>query len=238
MAESRSIFQFKGFQLEHGNPGLKIGTEACIFGAYLQQWAEGNMLEIGTGSGVLTAMVAQFHPEKSIDTIEISQEVADLARYNFDNLPFEHHIHLHSTDFKNFHSANSYDFIFSNPPFFVNHLANTSKTKHTAMHSDGLLPHELMSHLMHFVHIKTKIALIYPPAIIKNILEDRLEKIFFVEKRIQIIPKEGGKVLREIVLLNQEEKSESFFSLIVKNKNNEYTQEFKDLLRPYYLIFP
>lgn len=245
MAESRSIFQFKGFALEHGDPGLKIGTEACIFGAYLSQWAHGKMLEIGTGSGVLTAMIAQLHPFEPIITTEIIPEVADLAQKNFNNLPFHHQIQVKHTDFKTFHSDQKFDFVFSNPPFFINHLSNSSKSKQTAMHSDELSPEELISNIMRFVNKGTEIALIYPVEVMEKILievrrkeEEGRNKRFYVKERIQIIPKEGGKVLREIVLMSQEEKSESFFRLIVKNKQNEYTEEFKELLRPYYLIFP
>ncbi len=252
MAESRSTFHFKGFSLEHGDPGLKIGTEACIFGAYLAKWAHGNMLEIGTGSGVLAAMVAQFHQEKSLDTIEILPEVAQLAQHNFDQLPFKHQIQLIQGDFKSYHNQKTYDFIFSNPPFFINHLSNSSSSKQTAMHSDELSPEALMSNIFRFTHEKTEIALIYPEEVIQKILFEVLgmrdeeivlrvegkERMFFVKERIKIIPKEDGKVLREIVLLSQEQKSGRFFSLLVKNKQNEYTEEFKELLRPYYLIFP
>ncbi len=250
MAESRSIFHFKGFSLEHGNPGLKIGTEACIFGAYLAKWAHGKMLEVGTGSGVLTAMVAESHPNNLIETIEIEKEVAQLAQHNFDQLPFKHQIHLIKEDFKKFNSNSNFDFIFSNPPFFVNHLANSSKSKQTAMHSDELSPEELLLNILRFAHDKTEIALIYPEEVMRKILfevlgmrdegigKSEVVKRFFVKERVQIIPREGGKVLREIVLISQEQKSECFFSLIVKNKQNEYTEEFKELLRPYYLIFP
>ncbi|MEY4384449.1 MAG: tRNA(1)(Val) ((37)-N(6))-methyltransferase [Bacteroidota bacterium] len=242
MAESRSTFHFKGFSMEHGNPGLKIGTEACIFGAYLASWAHGNMLEIGTGSGVLAAMIAQFHPESTIDAVEIFPEVADLAQKNFNQLPFSHHINLLKGDIKEIFTESTYDFIFSNPPFFVNHLSNSSKSKQTAMHSDDLTPEELMHHLNRFTHDQTEIALIYPPEVMEKVLRETRDKKqetrFYVKERIQIIPNEGGKVLREIICLSQEQKSERFFSLVVKNKQNEYTDDFKELLRPYYLIFP
>lgn len=238
MAENRSIFQFKEFQLAHGDPGLKIGTESCIFGAYLQQWAKGTMLEIGTGCGILPAMIAQFHPDKAIDTIEIEPEVAQLAKENISQLPFAHQIQVIEGDVKSFDANKTYDFIFSNPPFFVNHLSNSSKTKHTAMHSDELSPEDLLDAICKHAHEKTEIALIYPEEVMRKIVLEGRWMMFFVRERIQIIPREGGKVLREMVLLSQEEKSERFFKLVVKNKQNEYTEEFKELLRPYYLIFP
>lgn len=53
MAENRSTFEFKQFSLDHGNPGLKISTEACLFGAWASLHARGLCLDIGTGCGLL-----------------------------------------------------------------------------------------------------------------------------------------------------------------------------------------
>lgn len=237
MAESRSVFQFKKFQLEHGAPGLKIGTEACIFGAYLSQWAHGKMLEIGTGCGVLPAMVAQFHPTNKIDTLEIEPEVAALAKENFLQLPFPHKINLQNIDCKEFHAEMAYDFIFSNPPFFVNHLPNSSKTKQTAMHSETLSPNDLVELLPKFTHKNSEIALIYPPNIMQEVKNKLKTSGYGVKQQIDIIPVEGGKVLREIVLFSKQQKSECFFSLLVKKKDQSYSLAFQELLRPYYLLF-
>lgn len=238
MAESRSIFQFKGFQLAHGAPGLKIGTEACIFGAYLAQWAFGIVLEIGTGCGLLPAMIAQFHPNLAIDALEIEPEVANLAQTNLQQLPFPHQIRIFEIDCKKFKAKAAYDFLFSNPPFFVNHLSNSSKTKQTAMHSDALSPKELANLLPSLTHENSEIALIYPPNIMQDMKKWLALHGFGVKQQIDIVPVVGGKVLRQIVLFSKQQKSECFFSLLIKNKDQTYTKAFQELLRPYYLIFP
>lgn len=253
MAESRSTFHFKGFSLEHGDPGLKIGTEACIFGAYLAKWAHGNMLEIGTGSGVLAAMVAQFHSQETIDTVEIFPEVAQLARKNFEELPFKQNIYLIEGDIKDYKTETKYDFIFSNPPFFINHLSNSSKSKQTAMHSDELSPEQLLEAI--FKHSKPDFdfAVLYPPDVMDEVVKSTscnpcgcnqfgcnhsdYQKISCKE-RIEIIPNENGKVLREIALFSTEQSETKHSKLVIKNTFNEYTPEFIELLQPYYIIFP
>jgi tRNA1Val (adenine37-N6)-methyltransferase len=88
MAESRSIFQFKQFQLAHGSPGLKITTEACLFGAWAQQFASRKVLDIGTGCGLLASMIAQENPSCTITGLEIQADVGVLARENVLNLPY------------------------------------------------------------------------------------------------------------------------------------------------------
>ena len=74
MGGSRSVFTFKQFSLAHGNPGLKISTEACILGAWAHSFAHGKILDIGTGCGLLACMLAQSNPNANIDAIEIHQE--------------------------------------------------------------------------------------------------------------------------------------------------------------------
>lgn len=241
MAESRSTFHFKGFSLEHGDPGLKIGTEACIFGAYLAKWAHGNMLEIGTGSGVLAAMVAQFHSQETIDTVEIFPEVAQLARKNFEELPFKQNIYLIEGDIKDYKTETKYDFIFSNPPFFINHLSNSSKSKQTAMHSDELSPEQLLEAIFKYSKPDFDFAVLYPPDVMERILETRDKRRdlkLFVKERIKIIPNENGKTLREIALFSTKETKTLNKKLVIKNTFNEYTPEFIELLQPYYIIFP
>ena len=67
--------------MEHGDPGLKIGTEACIFGAYLAKWAHGNMLEIGTGSGVLAAMVAGVFKIEQLENWYANGTIRDITQH-------------------------------------------------------------------------------------------------------------------------------------------------------------
>ena len=118
MGGNRSVFTFKQFSLAHGNPGLKISTEACILGAWAHKFAKGKILDIGTGCGLMACMLAQGNPEVSIDVIEIHQQVATLALENIKNSPFKNQIQVMNGDIRSLTTNNRYDFIISNPPFF------------------------------------------------------------------------------------------------------------------------
>jgi tRNA1Val (adenine37-N6)-methyltransferase len=143
MAASRSIFRFKQFQLAHGNPGLKISTEACLFGAWAGHWAKGRILDIGTGSGLLACMLAQKHPQFRIDAIEILQEVAALATENVQASPYQNQISVYTHSLQTYLPTEKYDFIVCNPPFFHQHLAAEKQDLQAAIHDDLLIPQDL-----------------------------------------------------------------------------------------------
>jgi tRNA1Val (adenine37-N6)-methyltransferase len=237
MAENRSIFTFKQFSITHGNPGLKISTEACLLGAWANQFATDKILDIGTGCGLLACMLAQSNPNVNIDAVEIHQEVAKLAMENVKNSPFHNQIHVIHADIRTVSFKTSYDFIISNPPFFSNHLPASLKDKQIALHDDELGLMDLALAIRKHLRPDGKFAVIYP----KDVM-DKFEKVLeknglFVHNLVYILPTFNSKILRVICLGSTQTKTQTSENLYIKNDENEYTEAFKTLLKPYYLIF-
>jgi tRNA1Val (adenine37-N6)-methyltransferase len=162
MAENRSIFEFKQFSLSHGNPGLKISTEACLFGAWASLKAHGNCLDIGTGCGLLASMLAQANPSCNVKALEIHPGVANVAAKNFNNSPFKERLQAIEANVLTFNSVEKFDFICTNPPFFTNHLAASDEAKHMAIHADHLSPADLAASLDRLLSKEGEFAVLYP----------------------------------------------------------------------------
>jgi tRNA1Val (adenine37-N6)-methyltransferase len=233
MAENRSVFQFKQFQLAHGEPGLKITTEACLFGAWAQQFAHGNILDIGTGCGLLACMIAQEHPACSVTGIEIQAEVALLARENM--LKFPYSIEIKTGAIQTF--SGQYDFIVSNPPFFANHLENLDASKQIAMHTDALSPAELAQAIAKNLCIDGQFAVLYPPFGMKQFEFEAAQLGLFINKCVDVKHQMERDTLRVMALGSRKTVSEQPETIYIKNADQSYTQEFIELLKPYYLIF-
>ena len=237
MGGSRSVFTFKQFSLAHGNPGLKISTEACILGAWAHSFAHGKILDIGTGCGLIACMLAQSNPEANIDAIEIHQEVATLALDNIKNSPFKNQIQVINSDIRALSTNNSYDFIISNPPFFSNHLPATLQDKQIAIHDDELNFVDLIASIKKLLKPGGKFAVIYPKEVMDKFENEMDKNGFFVHQLLHVFPTPHSKLLRVICLGSTEKQDKALEKFYIKDENNEYTEAFKLLLNPYYLIF-
>ncbi len=133
---------------------MKVTTDACLFGA----WAAENVcnselearsrelkvLDIGTGTGLLSLMLAQKNPGLRIDAVEIDAGAAAQAHENIAASPWKKSIHVIHADALNYPFNNTYDIIISNPPFYEKELKGTDPKKNIAHHDEGLVLPDLL----------------------------------------------------------------------------------------------
>ena len=95
---------------------MKVCTDACLFGAiladkiYRAQNKVSKLLDIGTGTGLLSLQVAQKN-SISIDAVEIDQDSFEQAQQNFINSPWNEKLHIFNSDILDFVSDKKYDCI-------------------------------------------------------------------------------------------------------------------------------
>ena len=238
MAENRSIFEFKQFSLSHGNPGLKISTEACLFGAWASLKARGNCLDIGTGCGLLASMLAQANPSCNVKALEIHPGVANVAAENFNNSPFKERLQAIEANVLTFNSEEKFDFICSNPPFFTNHLAASDEAKHMAIHADHLSPADLAASLDRLLTKEGEFAVLYPADVLALFEQSLSDRVLYINAKVNVLSKPDSPVLRVMARGSRSRNSAPESSLPIKNEQGDYSPEFIELLRPYYIIFP
>ena len=122
---------------------MKVTTDACLFGAWVaeeMQNAKGkmkNILDIGSGTGLLSLMVAQKNNSR-IDAVEIDRYAAEEANENIQNAPWKEQITIHHLNILEFHPDHLYDAIICNPPFYENEWTSDNSRKNTSHHSQHL----------------------------------------------------------------------------------------------------
>jgi tRNA1Val (adenine37-N6)-methyltransferase len=238
MAENRSIFEFKQFSLSHGNPGLKISTEACLFGAWASLKARGNCLDIGTGCGLLASMLAQANPSCNVKALEIHPGVANVAAKNFNNSPFKERLQAIEANVLTFNSEEKFDFICSNPPFFTNHLAASDEAKHMAIHADHLSPADLAASLDRLLTKEGEFAVLYPTDVLAQFEKSLQEKGLYINEWQHIHSHPNSPVLRVMASGSRVSNTPKKGHICIKTAEGEYSPAFIELLRPYYIIFP
>lgn len=238
MAENRSLFAFKQFSLIHGNPGLKISTEACLFGAWAALYARENCLDIGTGCGLLAAMIAQANLSCRITALELHPDVALVASENFSQNPFKERLQLIQADVAQYTSDVTFDFICANPPFFTNHLAATDPARHMAIHADHLNPAELAASIDRLLSEDGEFAVLYPADVLALFEASFQVWGLFIHEKVSIHSNPDSLELRIMARGSRKEQATEFHRLNIKTEKGDYSPEFIELLRPYYIIFP
>jgi tRNA1Val (adenine37-N6)-methyltransferase len=134
-----TTFRFQQFSVLQKHSGMKICTDAVLFGAMAPVKQGDQVLDIGAGTGVLALMAAQLSAAK-VTAVELTQEAYQEAHINFTNSPWAERLEVVHQDIQSFAltADRQYDLIISNPPFFENHSKTTDVLRNTARHTDQL----------------------------------------------------------------------------------------------------
>lgn len=140
-----STFRFKQFSVCQDHAAMKVGTDSDLLGTL----AEGGkrILDIGTGTGVLSLMMAQRFPEAQVTAVEIDDNAVIDARHNFSTSIFADRISLEHISFQEYIEDESlmgtFDSIVCNPPYFDKSLECDELGRRRARHSSSL-PFEVL----------------------------------------------------------------------------------------------
>ena len=135
-----STFHFQQFSVIQRQSAMKVCTDAVLFGAMAPVNRGDRVLDIGTGTGVLSLMAAQLGAAQ-VTAVELTQQGYEEAHINFNNSPWADHLEAVHQDIQGFAmtARRQYDLIICNPPFFENHSKTTNSLRKVARHND-LLP--------------------------------------------------------------------------------------------------
>ena len=111
-------FQFKNFTVNQSSKVFRVGTDGVLLGASATVKDAQNILEIGTGTGLIALMIAQRNPDANITALDINEEAVAIASENFRNSPFSNRLKAVLQDFKIHKTDEKFDLIVSNPPYF------------------------------------------------------------------------------------------------------------------------
>lgn len=116
---ANSYFQFKEFRISQERSKMKVCTDSCLFGAWVARHAAPakKILDIGSGTGLLSLMVMQAFPAASLTAIEIDREAAVESGQNFMRTPWADCMRVETIALQNFAVAANFDLVISNPLF-------------------------------------------------------------------------------------------------------------------------
>ena len=120
--------------------GFRSGLDAVMLAAAVPAEAEGEILELGAGSGVASLCVAARVPACSIVGVEIDGSLVKLANENAKANDMDTRVRFLEGDALSPQSSVKREFshVFSNPPFHGDDgMASPVEARHRALHDEG-----------------------------------------------------------------------------------------------------
>ncbi len=143
---------------------MKVGTDGVLLGAWCTVGSALRMLDIGTGCGVIALMLAQrSRPEAVVEAIELNGEDAAQAEENVRQSPWPTKVKVIHRRVQDHQSAEPYDLIVCNPPYFSRSLLPPAGSRAIARHDETLSRVDLIKAVHRLLHPNGTFNLILPP---------------------------------------------------------------------------
>ena len=237
-----SYFQFKEFRIDQQQAGMKVTTDACLFGAWvanrIQQKEEPkHILDIGAGTGLLALMLAQATQISLIDAVEMNESVADEALSNFQKSKWNSRLQIHPESIQQFKPAIKYDLIICNPPFFKDHPRGLSENKRQAIHSTDGFMEDLAKDMKRLLHPLGLCYVLYPEKEMNEFIKWINSVGLELSKKILVRNEVNKPTFRVLAEFSSRKASKEEAEIIIRRGDRKYTNDFWRLLKDYYLDY-
>lgn len=232
-------FQFKQFSVEQDRCAMKIGTDGVLLGA----WAPidnhpFSVLDIGTGTGIISLMIAQRSHAEQIDALEIDENAYEQAVENFENSPWSDRLFCFHAGLDEFmeEPEDEYDLIVSNPPFYTEDYLSGNQQRDLARFSDALPFEDLVEAADLLLSEKGILAVIVP--------FKQEEKLITLANQFDLFPIKITRVkgtptseTKRSLLAFSRNPIEDFpiDELIIETSRHHYTEDYISLTKDFYL---
>jgi tRNA1Val (adenine37-N6)-methyltransferase len=239
---ANDYFQFKQFTIWQDACAMKVCTDSCLFGSLLpiKNMAGKpiqNVLDVGTGTGLLSLMYAQQNALATIMALEIEPKAAKQAIANIEQSRFAQQIEVLEKDFFQFSTNELFDLIICNPPFYKNDLAPIDLSKQLAHHNaDFSLAFFLQDAIKKITNVGC-IAILLPYKRNAELLVIAKNLGLFVVQEYLVKQTTKHDYFRVIYIFSTKEIAKQTEIITIK-KDMQYTERFQELLQTFYLKIP
>lgn len=222
----------------HHQATMKVGTDAVLLGAWASVAQAGNILDAGTGSGILALMAAQRNPSATICAIDVDgPSVAEAAR-NFARSPWSTRLSALQADLRSYQPSDGrlYDLILSNPPFFDRHFLSGNIRRNLARHTDTLSYEHLLEACSRLLDREGLVAIVLPWN--ASMLVEKLAPQYGLWpcRKQLIIPVAGrnpNRVNLELAKIQPQNPTQEYF--VIREADRQFSIGYKRLLNDFYL---
>ena len=235
---ANDYFKFKKFTISQHNSAFKVGTDGVLLGACADISGVRTILDIGSGTGLISIMLAQ-RCDAEITAIEPDNESYIEACENVYRCNWGNRIKVENTDLQNFKlEQDGFDLIVTNPPYFNDSLKNPDPRKSTTRHNDSLTSADILEGTMKLLKEDGRLQIIMPYAEGSIFIAEANGYGLYCNNILKIKPLPTSEIRRLILTFSRiHKKPVERFLTIEHGKRYQFTQEYINLTRDFYLKF-
>ena len=231
-------FKFKQFTIQQNQCAMKIGTDAVLLGA----WASLNnnpfsILDIGSGTGVLSLMLAQRSHAELIDAIEIDDLAYEQCVENFENSVWNDRLFCYHTSLEEFTEEieDKYDLIISNPPFYSEDYKTDNQSRDLARFEEALPFEHLLESVSKLLSELGVFSVVLPFKEEKKIIALASKVNLFPNRISHVKGNPVTQIKRSLIEFSFHESVIKTSELIIETSRHQYTEDYINLTKDFYL---
>ncbi len=230
-------FHFRSFSVEDDRSTMKTGTDSVLLGSWADVSHAKNILEVGTGSGLIALMLAQRSTAR-IDAIDIDPSSVSQAAENFSRSPWYGRLTSRCISLREFSkvTSNKYDLIVSNPPYFSTSLRTSDLQKNKARHRDETGWNDFLSCARILLSHSGKLAVILPFSGRNSFCGAALKHLLFLSRETMVFTKKTKKPELIILEFQAEQTGKPvIMELWLRDQDNNFSTEYLEPTKEFYL---
>lgn len=240
MEETKPFF-FKQFKVAQDKVVMKVGTDGVLLGAWIDVTGAATILDVGTGSGLIALQLAQrLEGKADIHGIDIDPAACEQARENFTASPWGGCMTVIQDSIQDYSGRESkkYELIVSNPPFFTGGLLSQNPDKNDARHTTKLPHGDLLRAVSRLLKPEGRLGLILPYLQGLRFIEISESYSLFPLRITEVRTREDKPVERMLIEFTYDKRvTPQGNTLVIHQGENDFTPQYKDLTRAFYLNF-
>ena len=226
-------FRFQQFSIQQSKDVFRVGTDGVLLGAMCNVKNAKKILEIGTGTGLISLMLAQRNVSAKISAIDINENAVKLASENFRNSIFNENLKVELKDFKNFETNENFDLVVCNPPFFEK---NASAKDVLARQQVELNFRNLVEKSTEIITKKGILSIILPSEAAMDVKSLAAEFNLYLVREINIYGIEGGNLKRNILEFSLAQKPLEISDFVIEKSPRKYSDQYLNLTKNFHVF--
>ena len=231
-------FQFKQFIIQQNKTAMKVGTDGVLLGSWAKISSKvERILDIGTGTGLISLMMAQRSSAKIVDAIELNEAAYQQSSENFKESDWSKRLFCYHASFQKFsnETEGNYDLIVSNPPFHILTQKTVLRDRAMARYSNHLPFSELLLGVVKLLNKQGSCAFIIPFSEQGNFIALAEEKGLFPSRITHVKGNNESPIKRSLLQFSFVKNEILKKELVIENSRHIYTKDYIELVKDFYL---